>query len=352
MTPLPNPSRLSESTGLTRRDRILLVAAAAVLFAIIAVRPAVPVASSWWEKAGPAADRVVVFTTVFLGIFVEALPFLLIGVVASSLIQVFVSEDVLARLVPRAALPAAALGGALGLAFPVCDCGAIPVSRRFLAKGAPLPLAVAFMLAAPVINPVVIVATWTAFGGTLPLLAFARFGAVYLVAVTVGLVFGWHGAPRELVANLATQTHDHAHEHAGERSFTEFARHATVELFEMGRFLVIGAALAAALQTYVSRAVLASVGQDPILSIVAMMVLAVALSVCSTVDAFVALSFVGTFSGGALLAFLTFGPMVDFKSSLMYTTTLRRPAVLLLVVLCAQGVFLVGALLNLVLKWF
>ncbi len=98
-------------------------------------------------------DLIGTFTTIFLGIFVEAIPFLLIGVLASSMIQAFVSDALLARLLPRAAAPAAVVGGLMGLVFPVCDCGAIPVSRRLLSKGAPLPTAIAFMLAGPVINP-------------------------------------------------------------------------------------------------------------------------------------------------------------------------------------------------------
>jgi uncharacterized membrane protein YraQ (UPF0718 family) len=191
---------------------------------------------------------------------------------------------------------------------------------------------------------------------------------VYVVALLVGLVFGMQTDARELLVgtpsparhfcetNLSEGTHprrkrDETSADQISDRFAEFVGHAFDEFFEMGRYLVLGAALAAGLQTFVPRTALLAVGNDPVWSVAAMMLLAVLLSVCSTVDAFVALSFVGTFTTGALVAFLVFGPMVDLKSSLMYTTTLRRPAVILLVVLCAQFVFLIGASLNLFVRW-
>jgi uncharacterized membrane protein YraQ (UPF0718 family) len=115
----------------------------------------------------------------------------------------------------------------------------------------------------------------------------------------------------------------------------------------MVKYLVLGALLAAVLQTVVPRAALLATGQDPALSVLTLMALAVLLSICSTVDAFVALSFAGTFSSGAILGFLAFGPLVDIKSVLMYGLLLRRRAVVLVVLLCAQLVYLVGAFVNL-----
>jgi uncharacterized membrane protein YraQ (UPF0718 family) len=268
-------------------------------------------------------------------------------VLASSLIQAFISDEVFARVLPRRAAPAAVVGSLLGLAFPVCDCGAIPVSRRLLSKGAPLPTAIAFMLAAPVINPVVLVATWVAFGAN-PRLALGRFALILFVAVAVALVFSRHAKPTELLASgiFTRVRHDHE-QRVGSGKLGQIAHNATDEFFEMGRFLVLGALIGAAIQTLVPREVLLGIGQTPALSVLTLMALAAVLSVCSTVDAFVALSLASTFSTGAILAFLAFGPMVDLKSVFMYTTTVRRGPLLLLIALCGQLIFLVAAFVNL-----
>lgn len=108
----------------------------------------------------------------------------------------------------------------------------------------------------------------------------------------------------------------------------------------MSRYIVIGGALAAALQSFVPPSALLAIGQGPLLAAIVMMLLAVVLSICSTVDAFVALSFVGTFAPGALLAFLVFGPMIDIKSTLMYTSTFQRRTVALITLLTFQLVLL------------
>src|ERR1700730_3183456 len=153
-----------------------------------------------------AIDHLETFATLFLGLILEALPFLLFGVFASELVKHHVPAAVVTRLVPRNRLAATALGGLLGAVFPVCECGVIPLSRRLLDKGAPLPLALAFMLAAPVLNPVVVFSTWTAFGGN-PGLILGRFGLALVVAVLVALAFSLHPSSASLLAASAAEDH-------------------------------------------------------------------------------------------------------------------------------------------------
>lgn len=287
------------------------------------------------------------FATIFLGIFIEALPFLLLGVLASAAIQLFVSPTWLQRISPRSPVLSALIGASLGLfCLPVCECGTVPATRRLLAKGAPLPLSIAFLLAAPAVNPVVIVSTWIAFDGQ-PLIVFGRLGLTVLIATIVGVVLGAHPRPQEVLVPLARDD-EHHHCHVGQGRFTIFLHHAGDEFFEMGRYLVAGAALAATFQTLVPREALLAVGQGPVISVLALMALAVILSICSTVDAFVALAFASAFAPGALLAFLVFGPMIDIKSTLLFTTTFRRRTVLLLVILPLQLVLLCGVVLNVI----
>jgi uncharacterized membrane protein YraQ (UPF0718 family) len=122
--------------------------------------------------------------------------------------------------------------------------------------------------------------------------------------------------------------------------------HANTELFEMLRYLIAGALLAAGLQTLVPQPALNALGSGPVLSVVVMIVLAAVLSICSTVDSFIALSFVNTFTPGAVMAFLVFGPMIDIKSTLLLTTTFNRRTVAIIVLLCFQLALLAGVLMN------
>jgi hypothetical protein len=290
--------------------------------------------------------------TIFLGIFIEALPFLLAGVLASSAIRLFVSSAQVRRLSPRSPILAALAGSLLGLAFPVCECGSVPTARRLLAKGAPLPLGIAFVLAAPAVNPVVIASTWVAFGGR-PEIVVGRVVLTVLIAAAVGLVLGAGPRPHELLAPTDRpydDAHDHDHDHSGAGRLRAILEHASEEFFEMGRYLVLGALIAATLQTVIPRSTLLALGQGPVVSVIALMVLAVVLSICSTVDAFVALAFASSFLPGALLAFLVFGPMVDIKSVLMFSTTFRRRTVALMVLLTFQMTLLAAVIINLYLR--
>ena len=293
-----------------------------------------------------------VFATRFLGIFVEAAPFLLLGSITAGLIEAFVKADDIWRLAPRNRLAAAVMGAFLGLAFPVCECGVVPVTRRLFNKGLPVSLGVAFLLGAPFMNPIVFASTYIAFG----------FGPVFigrivitvLVAVTVGLVIGSFAKPSATLKPLA-QEQDHSHEHHAPASargkLLQALQIAADEFFEMGRFLILGSALAALMQTLVPQESLLALGTGSVLSVLFMQVLAYILSVCSTVDSFLALAFVNTFTTGAIVSFLSFGPMVDIKSTLMFTGVFRPRIVLYLILLPFMLNLLAGVLLNLALGY-
>jgi hypothetical protein len=287
--------------------------------------------------------------TIFLGIFIEALPFLLAGVLASSAIQLFVSPEWVQRLSPRSPVPAALMGSVLGMVFPVCECGSAPTTRRLLAKGAPLPLGIAFILAAPVVNPVVIASTWVAFGGR-PEIVIGRIVLTIVIAAAVGLVVGLHPRPAELLARPPDYNDEYdqfQQQYAVSRGrMRSLLQHASNEFFEMGRYLVIGALIAATLQTIIPRDTLLSLGQGPVVSALVLMGLAIVLSICSTVDAFVALAFANSFLPGSLLAFLVFGPMIDIKSVLMFNSTFQRRTVALIVLLTFQMTLLAAVVIN------
>jgi uncharacterized membrane protein YraQ (UPF0718 family) len=269
--------------------------------------------------------------TVMLAIIFEALPFLLLGVLLSAGIAQFVRPAQLQRFVPANRFAAALLGGCFGLVLPVCECGTIPAARRLIRQGASPTFGLAFMLAAPVINPVVIFSSAVAFAGLFGWEFVAlRVGLSLMVAMIAALLI----APTISIQEPNLDEHHHQHDGIATTWAQRLLGHATHELFELLRFLLIGAAVAACFQAVVPTSLLTSV-THPLFSIMAMQLLAALLSICSTVDAFVALAFVGQVPTTAILAFLVFGPMIDLKSMLLYRSLLPTRAIMRLVLVIA-----------------
>jgi hypothetical protein len=306
-------------------------------------------------------DQLSNFTTVFLGIFIEAAAFLLFGTVASGLVEVFVNQDDLARFIPRDPVRGAVAGACLGLLFPVCECGVVPLTRRLFKKGLPLSVGIAFLLAAPMFNPIVIASTLAAFGVG-PIL-FGRIALTFLIATVTGLVFSTQKRPERLLRPAAWATIRGASEAVAMADRPAFQRPgwrdglyrtftiAMEEFFEMGHYLVLGALMASLLQTVVPQAALLALGSGPVISVITLIGLAILLSVCSTVDAFIARAFLGTFTTGSILGFLVFGPMVDIKSTLMFLGVFRPRAVAYLVLLPLVMTVLAAVTLNLYTTW-
>jgi uncharacterized membrane protein YraQ (UPF0718 family) len=291
------------------------------------------------------------FVTVFLGIFIEAVPFLLAGSLVSGFIDVFMNPSFIERYAPKSALPAALVGASMGLLFPVCECGVVPVTRRLYEKGLPTSIGISFLLAAPVINPIVIFSTHAAFG--FGPVFWGRMIITFLVAFTIGLVFSRAKPEDVLLESVHAEyldsctTSEPTPKPPLQQQYRQALNSAGDDFLDMGRYLVVGSLLAAALQTLVPQTVLLAVGQTPVMSVLAMQLLAFVLSVCSTVDAFIALSFAGTFATGAIVAFLTFGPMVDIKSSMMYFGVFQRRAVVYIILLAWLLTFVAGVTWNL-----
>ena len=244
------------------------------------------------------------WATIFVSIAVQAMPFLVLGVTISAAIAAFVPAGFLPRLLPdqpALAVPVAALAGA---ALPGCECGSVPIARRLVSRGAPAAAALTFLLSAPAINPVVLVATAVAFPGQ-PEVVGARFLASLLAATAVGLV--WSRFGRDELLSRARRGHSHEGRRLSVLSST--AQH---DLLQAGGFLIIGAATAATLQTAVPRSVLDTVSGSTVLAVVALAALAVLMAICSEADAFIAASLT-QFSLTSRLAFMVVVPMVDVK---------------------------------------
>jgi uncharacterized membrane protein YraQ (UPF0718 family) len=281
------------------------------------------------------------FLLVFASLLIEALPFIVLGAAVSALIEVVIPSRVFVRLaaLPRSVqMPVAGLGG---FAFPVCECGSVPVARRLVTKGLSPAAAVTFMLAAPILNPVVLVATAIAYRGRDILWPMVLGRAA--LGLGVALVVGWVVARRTREELLRASPH-HGHDHAvpGEGRAARYFGQLAEDFTMLARYLVIGAAVAAALQTFLPQSIIASVAGTPVLDVLAMMLLAAALSLCSESDAFVAASFV-QFGFAAQLAFLVAGPMIDAKLGALYAGTFG-PAFVRTVALTVFALTLAGAL--------
>jgi uncharacterized membrane protein YraQ (UPF0718 family) len=255
------------------------------------------------------------WATVFVAIAVQAMPFLVLGVVISAAVAAFVPAGFLPRLLPRRPALAVPLAAAAGAALPGCECGSVPIAGRLVARGAPPAAALAFLLSAPAINPVVLTATAVAFPGR-PEVVAARFLASLLTATAVGLV--WARTGRDELLERARRRR--SHEGPPLAVLLATAQH---DLLHAGGFLVVGAATAASLQTVVPRDLLDAVAGAGPLAFVALAGLAVVMAICSEADAFVAASLT-QFSLSARLAFMVVGPMVDVKLIALQAGTFGR----------------------------
>ena len=329
--------------------------------------------------------------TLFLSLLVEAMPFLLLGVLLSSALLLYIDERKLVKNFPRNPIFGAFIGSCIGFLFPVCECGNVPVARRLLMQGMPSSVAIGFLLAAPTINPIVIWSTWVAFRDQ-PEIVVWRVVFSLAIATILGCVFSvqknlkpilqpklwrqvsplidpdpaWEqtqqkpallqsgtflldqpGKPlaiNQVGSQTLTATYGGTKSTATKKMLpgrlNSFLDNTISELRELGAMLIIGSAIAAAIQVFVPRELVLGLGQGTVSSIIAMMLLGVLVSICSTVDAFFALSFASLFTSGSLLAFLIFGPMIDLKSIGLMLTIFQPRVVIYLFAIAAQLTFI------------
>ncbi|PFA24488.1 MULTISPECIES: permease [Bacillus cereus group] len=265
--------------------------------------------------------------TIFISILIEALPFVLIGVFISGFIQMFVTEDMVAKWMPKNRFLSVLLATFLGMMFPGCECGIVPIVRRLIGKGVPPYAGIAFMLTGPIINPVVLFATYVAFGSSMHMVWYRSIVAI-IVAIIVGLILSLMFKDHQLRDDHFPEVN---HKRPLGKKMWDVCTHAVEEFFSMGKYLVMGALIAAAVQTFVQTSTLLAIGQGPFSSSAVMMGLAFILSLCSEADAFIASSFQSTFSTASLVAFLVYGPMVDIKNMFMMLATFKTKFVIVVI---------------------
>ncbi|WP_246188372.1 permease [Metabacillus lacus] len=271
-----------------------------------------------------AADRFIPHIAVdtgiiFLSIILEAIPFVILGVFVSSLIQVYISEERLKNLIPSRPIAAIIPAALLGALLPICECAIIPVVRRLISKGMPVHIGMVLLMTAPVLNPITALSTYYAFRPDLSVL-YGRLGITFLCSIIIGLLIFLR---YRYTSPLKVQLQPHIHQKVDSSRVLKVCYHTTQEFFDMGRYLIMGALAAGLFQTMVNRDLLNSLGQNTLLAPVLMMALAFLLSLCSEADAFVAATFSQSFTTGSIVAFLVYGPAIDFKNMLMMLAYFR-----------------------------
>jgi uncharacterized membrane protein YraQ (UPF0718 family) len=275
----------------------------------------------------------------FLALAFEGLPFVLVGSLVSGAIAAFVPSRIITGVLPKNGFLATLASGLLGLCFPVCECGIVPVVRRLINKGLPLSCGITFMLASPIVNPIVAFSTFAAFRSQAPWLNMGiRLGFGYLVAVLAGLAVQ-HLSPKEILRERAVKIISRkrlafqisplpdATSNDLESSFTQklvaAVRMTCDDFIDTAIYFMMGAAVAATFNTAVDQQIILPLALDPILSTIAMMAIAMVLTLCSTSDAFIAASFV-SFPLFSRMAFMVFGPMFDLKLFFLYSVLFKK----------------------------
>ena len=292
----------------------------------------------------------------FLSILLEGAPFILLGALISGIIDAWLPSGAMDRLLPKRAVPAILVSGLLGIIFPVCECAIVPVIRRLVQKGLPLGCAMTYMLAAPIVNPIVALSTWTAFQGRDPMLMMtSRTGMGYVIAVLAGMAFSRFGAAKVLkervLAGIATPVTAGVESAAvpkpdqGQR-FVQAMRTAQRDFLDTALYFVIGVAIASILKTQVFyrpslQEGMAVVAGNHWIASPVLMLMAFVLSLCSTTDAFI-IAADNLFPPVAKLAFLVFGPMLDLKLLFLYSTVLKPRAVASMAVFLFLAVYVAG----------
>ena len=298
---------------------------------------------------------------VFLSVVIQALPFVLLGVFGSALLQQFVTvEMVEARLVKMKRIPGILMAVGAGFFFPVCDCGIIPVVRRMILKKVPPYMAVAFLLTAPLVNPITLWATATAFNYNLTVTLLRVLMAI-VVGIVVALVVSYYFPRREDLLLDEIIAGDESIQSRVETAASseiattpkkqliwgELIAHANQEFLEVVKYLIVGALIAAMMQVLIPKEVMLVFAEQPFLSVVAMMVLAVCLSLCAEADAFVARSFTYHFPLGSVMGFMVFGQMIDLKNGVLLLKNFKLKPLAVIFGIAAWLVVVFAYLLNL-----
>lgn len=309
--------------------------------AVFAVRALTPALGPW-----SLPNKLQDLLTLSISVIIESLPFVLLGILLSIVVQVWIPDRWIMRVLPQNPFLRRAVISFLGIFLPVCECGNVPLARGLIVKGFTVSESMTFLLAAPIVNPITIITTGQAFGFDSWIFA-ARLVGGFLIANIIGWLFSRHPDQDSLLTDRFAaecrmpDPHDHD-QTRWQKSVVLFTRESSVIM----PALFIGSLVAGLVQVAVPRSVLLGLGSNPLWSILAMMVLGFVISVCSNVDSFFILPFASTFMPGSISVFLLFGPIIDIKMLTLMRTTFTARVLVQLTVVVALLSALIGLVVN------
>lgn len=291
---------------------------------------------------------------VFISLLLESIPFILIGSIISSLIQMFVSEELIRRIIPKNIFLALIITSFTGMIFPVCECAIIPIGKRLIKKGVPLPVAVTFMLSVPIVNPIVIMSTYYAFSNNSVIFSMRIvFGIVN--SIIIGYLIHINYKNKQLPIREDVNKDKYICNCGCEDlNFNNYSKmrvllnHTKSEFFSVLKYLIFGSLISSLFKVTVKGEVLTYFSKNLVLSVIIMIILALLLSVCSEADAFIASTFALTFTKGSVIAFLVLGPMLDIKNILMLLGNFKKEFVIKLSIYIILVTFVSSVLFNII----
>lgn len=290
------------------------------------------------------------FSIVFSSIVIEALPFILIGAVLASFMQVYISNNIFNKIISKNKLLGSIQAGIIGVFLPVCECATVPITKGLLNKKVPLNVAITYMLAAPIVNPLVILSTYYAFDGNIKVVLL-RVGVGFFIAVIAGLLMlCLSGENNIFIDNVDGELQGKCLCGCSEIDDNSskpirLLEHTSLEFYEIGKYFIVGATLASIFQTFVPRDIIFYFENSAVLSIIILMAFSFLISLCSEADAFVASTFMNRFSLGSITGFLIIGPMIDLKNTIMLFSIFKKSFVIKLLFVVFSLCFIASALI-------
>ena len=305
---------------------------------------------------------------IFISIFFESLPFLLLGSFISAIIETFISDETLAKIIPKNKVLGSLVGIFLGFFIPACDCAVIPITKKLIDKKVPINVAVSFMLASPIINPVVLLSTYQAFYRTNPKIFYCRLILGILIALIIGIIMGIIFNKKEviiedkeckieieedidedfkeLIEKYGKHNKCHCHDENEHNKILRIIKHTSYDMFDVVKYLMLGALLASLIQVLLPRDFLNTFNNNQLLSIITLMLFAYLISLCSTSDSFIGKSLLTSFNSTSIIAYLLLGPMIDIKNTIVLFGNYKKGFVLTLITLIFVTIFIISVIIG------
>ena len=288
------------------------------------------------------------FASIFTSIVLEAIPFIILGSFISAIIQTFISEEIITKLIPNVSILGYIGAALIGLIFPVCECAIVPITRRLMKKGLPVGVGVTFMLAVPIINPVVIMSTYYAFYDK-QAMVILRIAGGFVAAILIGMIVNTLEENKHSIILDSIENDNYCNcgcnaPFENQSKFKAIFEHTNREFLDIMGYLIFGAFISSGFQVVASHGGFNFISDNKVLVIIFMMFLGFVLSLCSEADAFVGRSFLANYSFSGVAAFLILGPMLDLKNLMMLYGTFKKSFVFKLVITTICVVFVISCL--------